>query len=120
MFSLRLYPIVLIFLLVGCLSQQTLQHHQLSELDKGISAEEVNKRIKILPVATHIVSINHRNFEFKKYFLNNGIQTDIYLLAYENNLLIYWGYVTEFRRQQDVDLNSALSQVLDSIKNFAR
>ncbi len=47
--------------------------------------------------------------------MNNGLQTDLYLLAYENNRLLYWGYVSEFRRSQDTDLNTALSSVLPKI-----
>jgi len=31
------------------------------------------------------------------------MQVDVYLLAYEDSRLAYWGYVSEFRRQQDAN-----------------
>ena len=112
----RLSLLLLVLMVTACLNQPTLLHPQLTALDKGISSQEVDSRLKIVPISTHSATANNRSFEFKKYFLSNGIQRDIYLLAYEKNQLIFWGYVTEFRRQSDTDLNAALSTVLSSIK----
>jgi hypothetical protein len=49
-------------------------------------------------------------FDIHAYRLNNGMQTDPYYLAYERQRLVYWGYLNEFRRQQDDDLGVAVGQ----------
>jgi hypothetical protein len=57
-----------------------------------------------------------RALGFHKYRLNNGLHTDLYLLAYENRGLVFWGGdVSEFRRQPDAELNAALNTVLGDI-----
>jgi len=44
--------------------------------------------------------------------MNNGVHTDLYLLAFERDSLLFWGYVSEFRRQPDNDLSLALTTAL--------
>lgn len=87
-------------------------HGQLSTLDKGMSPETVIARFHQPPVSVHSGVGGGRTFAFHQYKMNNGMHGDLYLLAYERNRLVYWGYISEFRRQQDADLNSALSNVL--------
>lgn len=105
--------------LVGCVGPQ-LFHTQLSALDKGISRAEVSARMKQPPLSTHAATANGRGFEFHRYRLNNGAHTEMYLLAFEKDRLVFWGYLAEFRRQPDADLNAALSTVVPDITAAAR
>lgn len=98
-------------LLSACAGPQ-IHYAQLSALDKGMSTEAVTARFQQPPLSVHTGVGGGRAFDFYRYTMNNGLQADLYLLAYEGNRLLYWGYVSEFRRQQDADLNAALSNVL--------
>lgn len=89
-----------------------LRHGQLSVLDKGITRTEVSARLGQPPLSTHTASAGGRDFEFDRYRLDNGLQVELYLLAYERDRLLYWGYVYEFRRQPDRDLDLALGRAL--------
>lgn len=100
--------------MVGCAGPQ-IHHAQLAALDKGMSAEAVTARLQQPPLSVHTGSGGGRAFEFHRFHMNNGLQTDLYLLAYEKGRLVYWGYVSEFRRLQDSDLNAALSLALPQI-----
>jgi hypothetical protein len=100
--------------LSACVGPQ-IHYRQLSTLDKGISPEAVTVRFGQHPLSVHPSSSGGRSFEFHQFRIDNGLQTDIYLLAFEKNQLLYWGYISEFRRQPDADLNAALSKVLPKI-----
>lgn len=63
----------------------------------------------------HPAGAGGRTFEFHRFQMNNGVQSDLYLLAYERNRLTYWGYVPEFRRLNDAELNAALTNVMPQI-----
>jgi hypothetical protein len=97
--------------LLGCAGPQ-LHHGQLSALDKGISSTDAIARLKLTPLSIHSASAAGRAFEFHHYRLNNGLHSDTYLLAYERSQLVYWGYLSEFRRHTDRDLNAALDLAL--------
>lgn len=96
-------------LLAACAGPQIF-HGQLSLLDKGLSTAEVATRLAQPPMATHRVELGARVFEIHAYRLNNGLQTDPYYLAYEQQRLAYWGYLNEFRRQPDRELADAVGQ----------
>lgn len=100
--------------MTACAGPQ-IYHRQLSSLDKGISRTEATLRLGLPPLSTHTATSGGRTFDVHKYHLNNGVQSDIYLLAYEKGKLIYWGYVAEFRRQQDDDLASAIGTVIRDV-----
>lgn len=103
-------------ILSGCIGPQLYQQ-QLSALDKGISQTQSISRLNLPPLSTSIVSVANRTFEFQRYLLNNGVQFDVYYLAFEQQKLVYWGYITEFRRQPDHDLNEAMTLVLKEVKD---
>src|SRR5687768_6551515 len=107
--------LVFSLVLLGCATPQ-IRHSQLSSLDKGISVGEAITRLNLGPQSTHVASIGKREIAFYKYEMNNGIQSDLYLLAFENNQLRYWGYIDEFRRQSDVGLSEALNKIIDEVK----
>lgn len=107
------------FVLASCAGPQ-ISHHQLSVLDKGLTRAEVASRLKLTPMSAHTASAGGRSFEFNRYRMNNGLHTDSYLLAYEQGGLIYWGYVSDFRRQPDADLNRALSMALSAASASAK
>lgn len=101
-------------LVAGCAGPQ-IYHGQLSTLDKGLSPDTVQARLKLPPLSVHTAKAAGRTFDFHRFRMNNGMQVDLYLLAYEGDRLVYWGYVPEFRRLQDRPLNEALSAVLPEI-----
>lgn len=103
--------LVLVFVLTGCAGPQ-LFHQQLSVLDKGLTADQVISKLQLPPLSIHTSNVGSRTFEFHRYLLNNGLDSDSYFLAYEQQRLIYWGYVTEYRRQPDRELNIGLNFVL--------
>lgn len=105
-----------IFSLSACLGPQ-LYHQQLSVLDKGITPSQATAQLHLAPRSTYSVQVNGRSYEFHRYMLNNGVQIDPYYLAFMGQKLVYWGYVTEFRRQPDRDLNEALNLVLLEVGN---
>lgn len=108
-----------VLFLAGCVGPQ-LFHPQLSSLDKGLTQDEVGARIKLPPLSSHVATANGRTFEFHRYRLNNGVHTELYLLAFEKGRLVFWGYVAEFRRQPDAGLNAALSSVIGEITVAAK
>ena len=114
-----LCTVALVTLVCGCIGPQIYQH-QLSALDKGLSPTASTAKLGLAPRSTHSTSVAGRTFEFQRYQLNNGLNTDTYFLAYERDRLLFWGYVSEFRRQQDGDLSLALNTVLDDISKNKR
>ncbi len=108
-----------VLLLSACTLPQ-IHYDQLSALDRGMPPDRVAALLKQPPLSAHAVVAGNRSFEFHRYFMNNGLQTSIYLLAYENNRLLYWGHVSEFRRLQESDLNAALTQALPGITAAAQ
>ncbi|MCB4809743.1 hypothetical protein LG204_00250 [Methylovorus menthalis] len=109
--KLRLLVAVIILGLCGCIGPQ-LYHQQLSFLNKGMSPTTTIDQLKQSPRYTQLVDLNGRSILFHQYLLNSGVQIDQYFLAFENNQLIYWGFITEFRRQPDQTLSEALSVAL--------
>lgn len=95
-------------------------HPQLSTLDKGLARGQVVARLQLSPMSTRQAIVGRRIFEFDEYRMNDGMQTEQYFLAYEQNRLVFWGYVAEFRRQPDVDLSQAMSAVLRSDVNDSK
>jgi hypothetical protein len=93
-------------LLAACAPPQ-IYHGQLQLLDKGMSQAEVQTRLKLAPNAVYHPQVDGRQFEFDSYLMNNGMQTNSYLVAFENGKLVYWGYLDEFRRQPDAALGKA-------------
>jgi len=109
--NLRVLATVLILGLSSCIGPQ-LYHQQLSLLNKGMSPSNTIDQLKLPPRTTQQVDYKGRSFIFHQYLLNSGVQIDQYFLAFENDRLIYWGFITEFRRQPDQALSEALSIVL--------
>jgi hypothetical protein len=98
--------------LAACNTVPQLQHHQLSLLDKGITPAQSVERLRLQPLSVHSVGVGVRSFEIHRYLLNSGMNVDAYYLAFDNQQLLFWGYLSEFRRQGDRDLNLALNQVV--------
>lgn len=101
--------------LAACTTVPQLSHYQLSVLDKGLAPAETEARLKQPPLSMHRSVEAGRSFDFHRYRLSSGAYADDYFLAFENGKLVYWGYLTDFRRQPDRELNSALSAVLREV-----
>lgn len=102
--------------LAACAGPQ-IHHSQLSMLDKGLPPARVTSLLQQEPLSRHIVKGGQRTFEFHRFRMNNGLQVDPYFLAYEQDRLLYWGYVSEFRRLPDRDLNDGLSGALHQLRS---
>ena len=87
------------FLMSGCIA--TISHYQLSQFNRGMSPQEITDKLKQPPLVRIPVKVDARAFEFDRYLLNNGMGADVYYLAYEGQRLVFWGYVSEFRRHPD-------------------
>lgn len=110
------FPLLLLLcaLFTACTSAQ-IHHRQLASLDKGMSTTQAPAILGQQPVAILQTSVDGETYTFHKYFLNNGVGSDLYLLAYQGDKLKYWGYIDEFRRHPDARLNRALENVLPSL-----
>lgn len=101
-------------LLTACVGPQIF-HTQLSSLDLGLSPAQVETRLAGPALARESVTVGTRVFDIHAYRLNNGMQTDPYYLAYESQRLAYWGYLSEFRRQSDRDLATAVGRAQEPL-----
>jgi hypothetical protein len=110
----RLCSILVAALLSACAAPQ-IYHQQLQVLDKGMSEAEVVGKLKLAPNAVFRQQADGRQFELYRYLMNNGVELNPYLVAFENGKLVYWGYVDEFRRQPDAGLSKAAGAVADAV-----
>jgi len=101
-------------LLCACAAPQ-IHRAQLAALDKGIAPAEVVARLKLEPTLVHRTSAGGRDFEFYQYLINNGVQTDRYLIAFEGGKLVYWGYLDEFRKHPDAALVAATGNIAAAV-----
>ncbi len=100
--------------LVGC-QAISISHYQLSSLNKGMARTEVATKLQPGPRASATAQVGSRSFSFESYLMNNGVQVDHYVLAYEGDRLVYWGYISEFRKLQDADLVAAVNKAYPSL-----
>ncbi len=109
-----------IFLLITSCAVKQIHYGQLFHLNKGVDQTKIEKKIGSKPLHSSFSKSNGREFTFDVYNLNNGVQYDTYILSYEDGLLIYWGYVSEFKRLNDSDLVEALNIVLPELLSKQR
>lgn len=102
-------------LLLGACAVPQIYQGQLQLLDKGMGQAEVAARLKIAPNAIYHPQADGRQFEIDRYLMNNGVQVNPYLVAFENGKLVYWGYLDEFRRQPDAALAKAAGAVAAAV-----
>ena len=94
-------------MLAACAVVPQIHHYQLAALDKGLAPADVVGKLKLPPDAIQNQQADGRSFQFYRYLMNNGIQLDNYLLAFEGDKLVYWGYLDEFRKHPDKALAAA-------------
>ena len=112
--AVALYFLIVV-LLAGCASHQ-LYHRQLVSLNKGMTPEQATASLQIPALSSHQTTVTGNAYTFQKYYLHNGLNSDVYLLCYENGKLKYWGYIDEFRRYPDTHINQALENVLPELR----
>jgi hypothetical protein len=110
----RLCAIAAAAFMTACAAPQ-IYYRQLQSLDKGMSRSEVAGKLALPPNAVYHPQMDGRQFELYQYLMNNGVQSDPYLVAFENGRLVYWGYLDEFRRQPDTSLGKAAGSVADAV-----
>ena len=90
--------------LVSC-ARMTLSH--VGRLRKGMSIQESQQITNISPKHIFLLDLSEGDevAEVHSYILSSGDYHSKYFLAYQNNLLIYWGYPHEFARSKDPLLN---------------
>lgn len=105
---------LLFLLLTACVGPQ-LYHGQLVALNLGMAPDSTVQKLGLPPLSTHKVSVDGKEFLFHHYDLNNGMNADLYLLAFENGQLKYWGYIDDFKRHPDPELNKAVDALLSDL-----
>jgi len=118
--AIKVLVIALAVALSACGSQQ-IYHRQLVSLNKGMSELEATANLQRAPLSTHTTRVDDTSYTFERYYLNNGLNSDVYLLCFEAKnaepgKLKYWGYIEEFRRYPDARINQALENVLPEIR----
>lgn len=101
-------------LLTGCALPQ-IHHTQLIGLNLGMTPVESERTLKLPPVASYSTAVDGVPYTFQRYNMNNGMELNIYLIAFEDNRLKYWGYIEDFRRHPDKRLVRALDNVMPTI-----
>lgn len=100
--------------LAACASTQ-LYYSQLVALNKGMSPAQTVVVLDKPPLSVHAVEQGGKAYTFHRYSLFNGFYSDLYLLCFEQDKLKYWGYLEEFRRYPDPDINQAAEKAFDLI-----
>jgi hypothetical protein len=98
-------------MLSGCVGP-TIGQYQLVALNKGMSTTEVQLKLEQQPRGSVVASIDNRSFSVSRYLFNNGMQNDLYYLAYEDAKLIYWGYSSDFRRHPDKAMGKLMDETI--------
>ena len=120
--KIRMRALVVAFAigLAACASPQ-IYHRQLVSLNKGMTEMQATASLQLIPLSTHSTTVGDTAYTFQRYYLNNGMNRDVYLLCFESRktepaTLKYWGYIEEFRRYPDARINQALENVLPEIR----
>jgi hypothetical protein len=109
-----LTAVLLSVTLVACASTQ-IRYSQLVVLNKGMSPAQTSIALDQPPLSVHEVSEGGKTYTFHRYALFNGVYSDLYLLCFEQDKLKFWGYLEEFRRYPDSNVNRAAEKALDQI-----
>jgi hypothetical protein len=109
-----LTAVLLSVTLVACASTQ-IRYSQLAVLNKGMSPAQTSIALDQPPLSVHEVSEGGKTYTFHRYALFNGVYSDLYLLCFEQDKLKFWGYLEEFRRYPDSNVNRAAEKALDQI-----
>lgn len=109
-----LATVMLATALAACASSM-ISYNQLTTLNKGMTPAETAVALKQPPTSVHEVEQGGKLYTFHRYTLYNSIFSDLYLLCFEQGKLKYWGYLEEFRRHPDPNINQAAEKAFDLI-----
>lgn len=109
-----LMAVMLSVTLAACASTQ-IRYSQLVVLNKGMTPAQTSIALNQPPLSVHEVTEGGKTYTFHRYALFNGVYSDLYLLCFEQDKLKYWGYLEEFRRYPDPDINQAAEKAFDLI-----
>ncbi len=117
---IRALVMMCVITLAACASPQ-IYHRQLVSLNKGMTEAQASSSLQLTPLSTYSTTVGDTAYTFQRYYLNNGMNRDLYLLCFESSKtepgkLKYWGYIEEFRRYPDARINQALENVLPEIR----
>ena len=117
--SARWFLVILasISFFVSC-ARMTLSH--VGRLRKGMTVQESQQVTNISPKYIFSLDLSDGDeiTEVHSYILSSGDYTSNYFLAYQNNLLIYWGYPHEFARSKDPLLNEIGRKAARKLENL--
>lgn len=99
----------------ACAPLPQIHQDQLIHLDKGLAPSQVVGRLGLAPLNEHRAHVRGREFVFHQYRINNGMHSSHYLVAFEGQRLVYWGYLDEFRRQPDGALSQAVGEITSAV-----
>jgi len=105
---------ILLMTMVGCVGPQ-LYYQQLVVLNPGMSEQQTMEVLALPPLWKHDTIVESQKYRFLQYNMNNGVSSSLYLLELKNNELQYWGYIDEFRKHPDKDLQTALDNVINNV-----
>ncbi len=118
--ALRWPLLLLVCLTLSACAVAQIHHRQLASLDKGLGMAQAVTILGQQPAAVYQTSVDNVAYTFQRYSLNNGLNSDLYLLCYQGEQLVYWGYIDEFRRHPDTRINRALADILPALPLSSR
>ena len=99
---------------IACAGPQ-IYYGQLSKLAPGMNQQAVTELLRLPAFSTHDTVVDDKQYRFLRYKMNNGVSSSLYLIAFKEEKLMYWGYVDEFRKHPDPALGKALDNVINAI-----
>ncbi len=111
----RMLAVVLLSTTLASCASTQLYYSQLVTLNKGMSPAQTVLVLEKPPLSAHEVEQGGKAYTFHRYALFNGFYSDLYLLCFEQGKLKYWGYLEEFRRYPDPNINQAAEKAFDLI-----
>ncbi|MEW6563129.1 MAG: hypothetical protein AB1400_07855 [Pseudomonadota bacterium] len=114
-YAIRTTLIAVCALLLTACALPQIHHNQLVGLNLGMTPVESERTLQLAPLSSYPTAVEGVSYTFQRYNLNNGMELSLYLLAFEDNKLKYWGYIEDFRRHPDKRLVRALDNVMPAI-----
>jgi len=103
----RFVPIVVVSIAVLICSCATLTLTDLGSLKKGMTLQETESITPTSPEHSWSILLEGDTEEvtLHHYIVSSGSATSDYILAFDHNGLLYWGYPHEFARSKDHRIN---------------
>lgn len=101
---LMLTACALALALAGC-TRAVISTYDLARLQKGMSQARVEARLDARPDEQFVVHLVDESYIVQVFRMSSGGYLSDYLLAYQDDELMFWGYPHEFARAHDPKVN---------------